>query len=119
MDLKKDIYDKARELGAELVGTCSTDMWDLEPIQAPGFRPLNIWPWARRAIVMAIPLFYPMASTAPSMLYQEQYEDRQSVYAEAYRIDRHYGRKRMEPFKDNVDPEDPYSADDAHRDERG
>ena len=72
--LKEDIYNKARELGAELVGTCSTSMWEKEPIQHPEFWPGNIWPWASRVIVMAIPLFFPMASTAPSMLYQEQYD---------------------------------------------
>ena len=71
--LKEDIYCKARELGAELIGTCSVSMWEVEPIQSPEFWPVNIWPWVKNVIVLAIPLLYPMASTAPSMLYQEQY----------------------------------------------
>ena len=72
--LKTDIYNKAKELGAEIVRSCSVCSWEQEAIQAPEFWPQNIWPWAKNVIVLAIPLFYPMASTAPSMLYQEQYD---------------------------------------------
>lgn len=72
--LKSDIYNKAKELGAELVRFCSVKSWEQEPIQAPEFWPQNIWPWAKTVVVLAIPLFYPMASTAPSMVYQEQYD---------------------------------------------
>ncbi len=71
---KRRIYRKAKELGAELTGVCAADSWEKEPIQEPEFWPQNIWPWARSVIVLAIPLFYPMACTAPSMLYQEQYD---------------------------------------------
>ena len=72
--LKTDIYNKAKELGAEIVRSCSVCSWEQEAIQASEFWPQNIWPWAKNVIVLAIPLFYPMASTAPSMLYQEQYD---------------------------------------------
>ena len=74
VQLKTDIYNKAKELGAEIVRSCSVCSWEQEAIQASEFWPQNIWPWAKNVIVLAIPLFYPMASTAPSMLYQEQYD---------------------------------------------
>ena len=72
--IKEDLYCKARELGAELIRICSVDSWEIEPIQEPEFWPQNIWPWAKSVIVLAIPLLYPMAATAPSVLYQEQYD---------------------------------------------
>lgn len=72
--LKEDIFNKAKELGAEIVKCCSVESWEKEPIQNPEFWPQNIWPWAKNVIVLAIPLFLPMASTAPSMVYQEQYD---------------------------------------------
>ena len=72
--LKRDIIQKAKEYGAEIVRSCSVKCWDTEPLQPEEFRPANIRPWATNVIVIAIPLFFPMASTAPSMLYQEQYD---------------------------------------------
>ncbi len=85
--LKEDIYRRAKELGAELIRSCSADSWRLEPIQSPEFWPENIWPWARSIIVLAIPLFFPMASTAPSMLYQEQYDTSNRIMDDmAYRL---------------------------------
>ena len=71
--LKAEIIQKARELGAALVGVCAADSWAREPIQSAEYWPQNSWPWAKSVIVLAIPLFYPMAATAPSLLYQEQY----------------------------------------------
>lgn len=85
--LKEDIYRRAKELGAELIRSCSVDSWHLEPIQSPEFWPENIWPWARSVIVLGIPLFLPMASTAPSMLYQEQYDTSNRIMDDtAYRL---------------------------------
>ena len=72
--MKKDVIDKAYELGAEITGVCSTESWKKEPLQEPEFWPQNIWPWAKSVIVMAIPLIYPMAATAPSMVYKELYD---------------------------------------------
>lgn len=72
-DTRELIADTARSLGATLVGMCPTDRWDEVPIQDPEFRPKAIWPWARTAVVMGIPLFAPMVATTPSMVYQELY----------------------------------------------
>lgn len=73
-NLKNSIVSKAKSLGAEIVKVCSVESWKEEPIQSPEFWPQNIWPWAKTVIVMAIPLLYPMAATAPSMVYKEQYD---------------------------------------------
>lgn len=72
--LKQEIYDKARSLGADLVKVCAAESWEEEPLQPPEFWPQNIWPWVRSVIVLAIPLLYPMAASAPSMVYKEQYD---------------------------------------------
>lgn len=71
--LKKKIYNKARDLGANLVRNCSVKSWEEEPIQDSSFWPQNIWPWTTNVIVLGIPLFSPMANTTPSMVYQELY----------------------------------------------
>ena len=73
-DLKKSIISKAHSLGADIARVCSVESWKEEPIQDPEFWPQNIWPWAKVVIVLAIPLLYPMAATAPSMVYKEQYD---------------------------------------------
>ena len=72
--LKQEIYEKAHQLGANLVRSCSVGKWREVPIQQPEFWPQNIWPWAKHVIVLGIPLFAPMISTTPSMVYQELYD---------------------------------------------
>ena len=72
--LKSDIYSKAHDLEAVIVRTCSVERWKEEPIQQEEFWPQTIWPWARNVIVLGIPLFLPMAASAPSMVYQELYD---------------------------------------------
>lgn len=73
-NLKAEIYTKARDLGANLIRTCSVSKWETEPLQAPEFWPQNIWPWAKSVIVLGIPLYAPMMATTPSMVYQELYD---------------------------------------------
>lgn len=72
-DLRKQIYEKAFSLGARIVRCTSVESWANEPIQEPRFWPQNIWPWCKKVIVLAIPLFLPMVNTTPSMMYQELY----------------------------------------------
>jgi len=73
MDLKKDIYQKAYDLGASIVRCASVENWEKEPIQPQEFWPQNIWPWSKNIIVLAIPLFLPMVNSAPSMMSHELY----------------------------------------------
>ncbi len=72
-ELKTTIYKKAQDLGAAIVKTADVESWEKEPIQDKSFWPRNIWPWSKRVIVLAIPLFLPMVNSTPSMLYQELY----------------------------------------------
>ena len=73
-EMKSKIIEKAKELGANLVRSCSVDKWHDIPIQEPSFWPENVWPWSKNVIVLAIPLFAPMVQTTPSMVYQELYD---------------------------------------------
>ena len=50
---------------------------------------------------------------------KKQNADRQCIYAEAQRIYRHDARERSEVLENSIDPDDPYTADAAHRDECG
>ena len=52
-------------------------------------------------------------------LYEQQDKDRKSVHAKAQRIYRHDARERSEVLENSIDPDDPYTADAAHRDECG
>lgn len=73
-ELKKAICEKAYDLGANIIRSCSVAKWEEEPIQEPQFWPQNIWPWVKNVIVLGIPLYSPMMSTTPSMVYQELYD---------------------------------------------
>ena len=74
MELKEEIYAKARGYGARLVRTAAADSWEHEPIQAPEFWPRSFWPWCTRVIVLGIPLFPPMICSTPSEVYKELYD---------------------------------------------
>lgn len=87
VEIKEKIVRKAKELGANLVRSCSVDKWHEIPIQDPEFWPENIWPWSRNVIVLAIPLFAPMLQTTPSMVYQELYDTSNRILDEiSYRL---------------------------------
>jgi len=86
-ELKRQIYEKARDLGAELVNCCSVEKWQEIPQQKPEFYPQNIWPWSEKVIVLGIPLFAPMIDTTPSIVYQELYTTSNKLLDEmAYRL---------------------------------
>ena len=85
--IKKQIADKAKDLGANLVRVCSVDKWETEPIQNPEYWPQNSWPWVKNVIVLGIPLFAPMTFTTPSMVYQELYDTSNRVLDDiAYKL---------------------------------
>ena len=73
-DIKKSILEKAFSLGANLVRSCSVEKWREFPLQEERFWPQNIWPWVKNVVVLGIPLYAPMISTSPSMVYQELYD---------------------------------------------
>ena len=85
--VKQKIVVKAKELGANIVRTCSVERWREKPIQSAEFWPQNIWPWSKSVIVLAIPLFAPMLDTTPSMVYQELYDTSNRVLDDmSYRL---------------------------------
>ena len=51
-------------------------------------------------------------------LYEQQDKYRKRVHAEAQRVYRHDARERSELLENGIDPDDPYSADAAHRNKR-
>ena len=86
-ELKDKIREKAFDLGINLVRSCSVTKWEEIPIQEPEFWPQNIWPWVKNVIVLGIPLYSPMMSTTPSMVYQELYDTSNRVLDDmAYRL---------------------------------
>ena len=86
-DLKRVLCEKAHELGANLVRSCSVRMWETHPMQSPEFWPHAIWPWAKNVIVLGIPLYAPMIRTTPSMVYQDLYDTSNRVLDDiAYRL---------------------------------
>ena len=74
IELKEKIRSRAFDLGINLFRSCSVSKWEEIPVQAPEFWPQNIWPWVKNVIVLGIPLYAPMMSTTPSMVYQELYD---------------------------------------------
>ena len=81
-DLKKQIFDKIIDLGADVIRSCNVEKWEEIPMQEPEFWPQNIWPWVKNVIVFGIPLYTPMMSTSPSMVYQELYDTSNRVLDE-------------------------------------
>lgn len=51
--IKKNIIEKVRSLGANLIRSCSVKKWEELPIQAPEFWPENIWPWSKHSVSTA------------------------------------------------------------------
>lgn len=87
MELKRQICEKARALGANLVRSCPAARWAEHPIQPPAFWPQNIWPWVQNVVVLGIPLYAPMMAASPSMVYQELYDTSNRVLDDmAYRL---------------------------------
>lgn len=85
--LREQIWQKARELGANLIGCAPASRWETQPVQAEEFWPQRIWPWVNSVIVLGIPLFAPMMQTTPSMVYQELYDTSNRVLDDlAYRL---------------------------------
>ncbi len=86
-ELKEIICEKAYDLGANIVRSAPVKRWEEFPIQKPEFWPQNIWPWVKNVIVIGIPLYSPMISTTPSMVYQELYDTSNRVLDDiAYRL---------------------------------
>jgi epoxyqueuosine reductase QueG len=70
---KDDVKNKAKELGADIIGFAPVERW-LEYHQTrPDFYPQNIWPETKTAIVFGVQIYLPMLETTPSIIYSELY----------------------------------------------
>lgn len=69
---KSEIAEQAREFGAELIGFAPVKRWEEYKDVPAEFYPRTIWPQAKTAIVMGVPLWLPIVEAAPSVLGREQ-----------------------------------------------
>jgi len=79
--------NKARELGAELVGFAPVQRWQQYADLAENFHPQRVWPLTKTVIVMAVPSLLPILETKFSDLYRSQYTNTNKLLDEAaYRL---------------------------------
>ena len=70
---KVEIIDKAKELGAELVGFAPVSRWQEYGEVPEEYHPRNVWPMTNTVISLAVPVWLPIVEAAPSELGREQY----------------------------------------------
>jgi epoxyqueuosine reductase QueG len=77
--MEKEITERARSFGAELVGFAPVAGWENEPQDGPpdfwsaaGRSPLEIRDWAETVVVLGAPLLLPILDTCPSIWGLEQ-----------------------------------------------
>jgi len=88
--LKQEIVRKCAELDIPLVGCAPVARWDqplFDPWVPEEFRPRSIYPEAKSAIVIGMPVSLPVVDTAPSIWYYELYRTVNALLDQnAYRI---------------------------------
>ncbi|MBP2029509.1 epoxyqueuosine reductase QueG [Methanohalophilus levihalophilus] len=75
-DLKRILLDKCREMEIPIVGVASVESWETPPFHPwmpKEFFPRSIYPEARSAIVIGLPVNLPVLETTPSIYYHELY----------------------------------------------
>jgi len=73
-NIKKDVIEYAKNLGANLVGFAPVSRWEEFNEVKEAYRPKAIWPQAQTVIVLGIPVLLPILETTPSINYVEQYD---------------------------------------------
>lgn len=73
IDVKKQITDYARSLGASLVGFAPVSRWGEFNEVNEEYRPEAVWSQAKTVIVLGIPILLPILETTPSINYVELY----------------------------------------------
>lgn len=85
--LKAKLKRRAKTLGMNLFGVASVERWEEQPHTPPAYWPQNIWPWARRVIVLGVQIYPSMLETTPSVVYSELYNTTNRFLDEAaYRL---------------------------------
>ena len=86
-ELKDKIREKAYDLGINLVSSCSGDQMGGDSHPESGILASEHLALGKNVIVLGIPLYSPMMSTTPSMVYQELYDTSNRVLDDmAYRL---------------------------------
>lgn len=86
-EFKQDITNKAKEMGANIIGFTSVDRWAEFKETSPEYFPENIWPETKTIIVLGIQIFLPMLETTPSIVYSELYNTTNRLLDEtAYKL---------------------------------
>lgn len=73
-NLKKQIIEYAKGLGASLVGFAPVERWKEHNEIHPNYFPDSIWPEVNTVIVLGVPILLPILETTPSINYVEQYD---------------------------------------------
>ena len=71
-NLKRRITREAKRLGANLVGYAPVSRWVGRELAEP-YWPTSVWPQAKTAIVLGVPMLLPIIESTPSINYQEMY----------------------------------------------
>jgi epoxyqueuosine reductase QueG len=72
--LRDQVRRRARRLGAAIVGFAPVGRWDDAGEVPPAYRPRAVWPQARTAVVVGVPIQLPVIESTPSIHYQELYD---------------------------------------------
>jgi epoxyqueuosine reductase QueG len=75
-DLKKALLERCERMEIPLVGIASVERWNDPPFlpwMPEEFYPQSIYPKARSAIVIGLPITLPVLETSPSIYYRELY----------------------------------------------
>ncbi|AIF50469.1 epoxyqueuosine reductase [Pelosinus sp. UFO1] len=72
--IKKQITEYAKGLGASLVGFAPVFRWKEGTEVAPEYHPDAIWSEVKIVIVLGVPVLLPILETTPSINYVEQYD---------------------------------------------
>ncbi|NYT19126.1 MAG: epoxyqueuosine reductase [Methanosarcinales archaeon] len=75
--LKEVLLKKCREMEIPLVGVANVERWEetlFQPWKPKEFYPHSIYPEARSAIVIGLPVTLPVLETSPSIYYRELYK---------------------------------------------
>jgi epoxyqueuosine reductase len=85
--LGEQVRREAKKLGATIVGFAPVERWDEAGEVPPAYRPRAVWPEARTAIAVGLPMLYPVIESTPSIHYQEMYDTSNRILDElGYRL---------------------------------
>ena len=73
-ELKAQVAQRARDLGASVVGFAPVARWAEAGEVPEAYRPGALWPQARTVVTFGVPMLLPVIDSTPSINYQEMYD---------------------------------------------